>query len=239
MISTRLLTLILLGVLGLVVLVLGLRFELSLDTIAERELVLRQQIAALPLRAFFIGLGIYLLASLVPGTAGKSVIVGWLFGLWQGTAIVLAGLLAAGLLSFWVSRVWLRGWVEARFAVLAHRVNTALARDGAIYLLTLQLTSIPWSLLNWVCGVTRVRVWTFSWTMAVGVLPGTLVLVNLGTELPTLRVLLDEGVGALIDPALAAALLALAALPITVRYCARRLGRVFRAPQDAGTSESR
>ena len=72
----------------------------SLDVLIEQEQIVRDAIADHPLQSFFIGFGVYLVLSLVPGTGGKGVIYGWLFGFWQAVTIVSVGLTIAAMLIF-------------------------------------------------------------------------------------------------------------------------------------------
>lgn len=173
-----------------------------LDELAARDRDLRALIDTRPVASFLVGLAVYFAASLVPGTAGKSLVAGWFFGFAPGVAMVLIGLVLAALLSFGIARAFLRQFVEARFGGLVNMFNRALERDGAFWLVTVQLTSFPYWIINYVCGASRVRVWTFLWTMVVGTLPGTLILVYTGSQLPTLEALATHGVVELLDPAL-------------------------------------
>jgi uncharacterized membrane protein YdjX (TVP38/TMEM64 family) len=196
---------------------------LSLEELTRRENQLRQTIRSRPVLSFSVGLLVYVVTSLIPGTSGKSIIYGWLFGFWQAVIIVLTGLTVAAMITFWVSRSLLRPWVESRFRVVVTRLNEHLQTDAAVYLLTLQLANVPYTLINYACGASRVRAWTFCWTTLVGLLPGTLVFVYAGTQLPTLADLSNRGIMSLVEPKLLAALALSAALPFTLRWLVRRI----------------
>ncbi len=193
------------------------RDRLTLEQLADHELELREDIASHPLAAPLIGLGVYSLLSLIPGTSGKSIVFGWLFGVAEGLPIVMAGLTIAAMLTFWLSRYIVRDYVEQRFGKFISVMNRALEHDGAFYLLTLRMAHVPFSWINYCSGATRVSAWTFCWTTVLGLLPGTILFVYIGAQLPTLHELAAEGVTALIGPQLIAGLIASAFFPLLAR----------------------
>jgi uncharacterized membrane protein YdjX (TVP38/TMEM64 family) len=83
--------------------------------------------------------------------------------------------------------------------------------------------------MNYACGATRVRLAQFSWTTAVGLLPGCFVFVFAGTRLPTLAELLNKGPLQLLDPWLLGGLALTALLPIVIRW---GLARIRRRPTE-------
>ena len=174
-------------VIALIGLVLLTRRFVSLEQLAAHEAQLRDLIATSPWAALVVGLSVYYIASLVPGSWGKAIVVGWLFGFWQGVLIVDVALTAAAITTFALSRYVLRDAVEGRMWVFLLRLNRAIAQDGAFYLLTLRLFHVPYSLVNWGAGASRVSAFAFAWTTMLGLLPGTVVAVLVGTRLPTLQ----------------------------------------------------
>lgn len=195
-----------------------LREHASLEVLVRHETRLRDSIAADPIRAWLIGLGVYFLASLIPGTGGKSMIFGWLFGVVPAVLMIDMALTLAALLTFLISRYLIRDAIEARFSLHVDRLNRRLQRDGPYYLLVLRMAHAPFTFINYVSGALRIRVETFLWTTAVGLLPGTIVFAFAGARLPTLRELAERGVIELLDPWLFAALLGTAFVPVLVRW---------------------
>lgn len=208
--------------------------HISLDELIAQEQQLREAIAHRPWRSFTIALAIYVLLSLVPGTTGKSIIFGWLFGFWRGVIIVIAGLTAAALAMFYLSRYVFRDWIEHRYDKFLTALNRHLNKEGAFYLLTLRMAHFPVTIVNLASGASRVHVRTFLWTTALGLLPGTAVFVWAGINLPSLQVLSTQGAGSLINPNLVGALALSAIFPFVFRWCARRLGIL----RDTGIKDS-
>ena len=72
-------------------------------------------------------------------------------------------------------------------------MNRHIEKEGAFYLLTLRMAHAPYSIVNPVSGASRVPMWTFVWTTAIGLLPGTAVWAYVGVRLPSLRDLANSG----------------------------------------------
>lgn len=217
------------------------REYLSLERLIEAERQLRRFIEIHPWRAFAFGFGAYVVVSVFPGTSGKSVVVGWFFGFWQALLMVTVALTIAGVCGFSVARYLLRRALRDRFRLPLERFDRALQREGVFYLLTVRLLHVPFTLVNYASGVSEVRLWTFTWTTLLGLVPSTMVFVGLGASLPSLNELRDEGVTSLVSPAVIAALVAMGMIPWLVRWAARKLGVVGHGrglDQDAAPRES-
>ncbi len=206
----------------------------SAEQVARHELELRQTIQAWPLISVFVGFVASYLASLIPGTSGKSILMGWLFGVYLGVGLCITALTTAALTSFSLSRFVLREAIESRWHMPVKLMNERVTRDGAFYLLTLRMLHVPYTLVNYLSGASRIPMSTFAWTTAVGMLPGTVVFVLLGSSLPTLDEFLAGGARSLLDPWLLLALIASGFLPITMRWVFRYL-RHCRQPSTPAT----
>ncbi|MBC7965421.1 MAG: TVP38/TMEM64 family protein [Fuerstia sp.] len=214
---------ILIIVLMAVVAVLASRHT-SLDWFVQNEQWLRAAIKANPVKSHIIVFFAYLIVSLVPGMAGKSIVLGWLFGLISGVLIVNIALVAAAITTFLLCRYYLQSVVQARFGPYLDPIQQRMKDDGAFYLLTLRLAHAPFSIMNYAAGAgTAVPLWTFWWTTQLGLLPGNIVFVFAGTRLPGLDVLVKRGPLSLLDGPLIAALAATVVLP----WLARKLIQIM------------
>lgn len=207
-----------------------LREHTSLEVLVRRETSLRTAIQNNPFQSWLIGFGVYFVTSLIPGTGGKSMIFGWLFGLWSAVLMVDAALTLAALVTFFISRYLIRDLVESRFGVRVDRLNQHLERDGPFYLLQLRMAHAPFSFINYVSGALRIPTVTFWWTTQLGILPGTAVFVFAGSRLPTLRELSEQGPIELLDPWLVGGLLLTAVLPVLIRKLTRMFGPAKLSP---------
>lgn len=211
-----------------------LKNNLSLPQLVEQEQRLRESIALRPWRAFASGLAIYAIVSLVPGTSGKSIIFGWLFGFWRAVPLILTGLTIAAISTFYFSRYGFRRWIESHYGGFLAGLNRHLQKEGAFYLLTLRMAHFPYSIINLASGASRVSLSTFCWTTALGLLPGTMIFAFVGVRLPSLDELARQGAKSLIDGPLLAAMALSALFPWVFRLALRRLG-ILQRPGSDGT----
>lgn len=196
----------------------------SLEDLADQESRLRAYISGNPWGSFLMGFGAYLGLALVPGTGGKAIVYGWLFGFWQAVTIVSVGLTLAAMATFSLSRYLFRESIERRYTSFLAVMNRHLEKEGAFYLLTLRMAHAPYSIVNPVSGASRVRTWTFVWTTAVGLIPANAIWVYVGMHLPSLHELASSGPGSFINLPLIVALLACATLPLLIRWLVRHFG---------------
>ncbi|WP_291517977.1 bifunctional TVP38/TMEM64 family protein/FAD-dependent oxidoreductase [Acidovorax sp.] len=120
----------------------------------------------------------------LPGAVIMTLAAGAVFGLFWGTVIASFASTLGATLAFWSARYLLRDWVQARFGDRLKPINDGMARDGAFYLFTLRLVPVfPFFLINLVMGLMPIRTLTFYGVSQLGMLAGTLVYVNAGTQL--------------------------------------------------------
>ncbi len=122
----------------------------------------------------------------LPAAAILTMVAGALFGRWVGTGVVSFASILGATLAFLGSRYVLRDWVQRRFADRLGQINQGIERDGAYYLFTLRLVPVvPFFLINLGMGLTPIRVTTFAGVSWLGMLMGTFLYANAGTELAT------------------------------------------------------
>ncbi|WP_073976156.1 FAD-dependent oxidoreductase [Erythrobacter donghaensis] len=132
---------------------------------------------------FFLAYVVVAGASL-PGAAIMTLAAGALFDLVLGTIIVSFASTIGATLAFLSSRYVLRDSIEAQFGERLKAINTGLERDGAFYLFSLRMIPVfPFFIVNLVMGLTRIRTLTFALVSQAGMLLGTIVYVNAGTQL--------------------------------------------------------
>lgn len=198
--------------------------HVSLEYFVIQEELFRAAIDLRPWRSFILGFGIYTVLALVPGTGGKAIVYGWLFGFWQAMAIVTVGLNLAAMAIFFLSRYLFQEYVEHRYTSFVSLMNSHIEKEGMFYLLMLRMVHAPFSIVNPVSGASRVQTWTFFWTTVVGLTPANAIWVYVGGRLPSLGELASRGAQAFIDLPLIAALVGCAALPLLIRWLVGRFG---------------
>ena len=164
----------------------GLFEFLTLEALKARQAEFQALYAARPVAvlAGFFALYVAVTGLSLPGAAILTLAAGALFGLVTGTILVSFASTLGATLAFLSARYLLRSSVEARFGDRLGAINRGLEKDGAFYLFTLRLVPLfPFFLINLVMGLTRIRAATFAWVSQIGMLAGTIVYVNAGTEL--------------------------------------------------------
>ena len=132
---------------------------------------------------FFLAYVVVTAASF-PGAAILTLAAGALFGVVGGTVLVSFASTAGATFAFWSSRYVLRDSIEARFGERLKAINAGLERDGPFYLFSLRMIPVfPFFVVNLVMGLTRIRTLTYAWVSQLGMLLGTIVYVNAGTQL--------------------------------------------------------
>ncbi|GAB6142079.1 bifunctional TVP38/TMEM64 family protein/FAD-dependent oxidoreductase [Methylosoma difficile] len=139
----------------------------------------------------------------LPGAALLTLAGGAVFGLFWGTVLVSFASSLGATLAFLSARYLFRDAVKARFADRLKVIDAGIAKDGALYLFSLRLVPVfPFFLINVLMGLSPLKTRTFYWVSQVGMLAGTLVYVNAGTQLGQLHslsgILLPDILGALI-----------------------------------------
>lgn len=123
-------------------------------------------------------------AASLPGAAIMTLAAGALFGVLGGTILVSFASTIGATLAFLSSRYVLRDTIEARFGERLKAINAGLERDGPFYLFSLRMIPVfPFFVVNLVMGLTRIRTFTYAWVSQIGMLLGTIVYVNAGTQL--------------------------------------------------------
>lgn len=134
--------------------------------------------------ALFLGVYILITALSLPGAAAMTVVAGAMFGLFLGTVLVSIASTIGATLAFLLSRFIFRDTVQNRFREKLKAVNDGMKKEGALYLLSLRLVPVfPFFLINLLMGLTLIKTPVFIFTSQLGMLPGTMVFVNAGTQL--------------------------------------------------------
>lgn len=188
----------------------------SLEALKESHDELRQIYQEQPLWAISLYALIYIVmaALSLPGAAVMSLAGGAVLGFWVGVPVVLISATCGATLAFLATRYLFRDRVQRRFGDRLEAINKGLERDGAFYLFSLRLVpAFPFFLINLLMGLTAIRISTFFWASLIGMLAGSAVYVNAGTQLVAVTSLSD-----IVSPALIGSFLLLALFPWLARW---------------------
>ena len=182
--------------------------------------------------AAFFAVEVVLIALSAPIGIWLTVLAGFLFGTWLGTAVVNAGSTLGAILAFLLARYMFadalrraaanRPWLARPLAA----IDRGFQEHGAYYLLLLRLTPVfPFWALNLGLGLTRVRLVTYWWATQLGTLPMTLVAANAGASLAEITSFRE-----VISARVLGALCLLPLVPLVLRHTAGRLLRARSSP---------
>jgi len=149
----------------------------------------------------------------LPGAAILTLAGGAIFGVIWGTVIVSFASTIGATSAFLVSRYLFRESVQRRFADRLTAINRGIDEEGAFYLFTLRLVPLfPFFIINLVMGLTTIKAVTFFLVSQAGMLAGTVVYVNAGTQLAKIERLKD-----ILSPGLILSFALLGLFPLIVK----------------------
>ncbi|NOR26236.1 MAG: pyridine nucleotide-disulfide oxidoreductase [Desulforhopalus sp.] len=188
---------------------------LTLENIKSHQAEFQQWRDSAPVLVSLLFFTAYVLitALSLPGAAIMTLAAGGLFGLVWAFVIVSFASTIGATLAFLVSRYLLRDSVQKRFGDRLGPINKGIEREGAFYLFTLRLVPIfPFFLINILMGLTPIKTFTYYWVSQLGMLAGTVVYVNAGTQLAKI-----EGLSGILSPGLLFSFALLGVFPLLAK----------------------
>ncbi|MFZ2405881.1 MAG: TVP38/TMEM64 family protein [Methylobacter sp.] len=165
---------------------------LSLDNIREH----RQALMDFTGRHYLLmliacGIGYSLSTALsLPGGTVLSLLLGFLFGRWMGTLLIVISATVGATALFWLARYLLADWAEQRLRSnkLAKKLLDGFQGDAFSYLLFLRLVpAFPFWLVNLAPAFTPVSLRIYVTSTFIGIIPGSFVFANLGQSLGSIQ----------------------------------------------------
>lgn len=187
----------------------------SLDYLKSQKLALLEcyeHHSAVTILVYFL---VYVLVTAlsVPGAAVMTLAGGAIFGVATGTLIVSFASSLGATLAFLAARYLFRDAVQTRFGTKLRAINEGIEREGSFYLFTLRLIPLfPFFVINLAMGLTPLRTAQFYVVSQIGMLPGTLVYVNAGSQLGAV-----ESLSGILSPGLLLSFALLGIFPLIAR----------------------
>lgn len=200
---------------------LGFDQYLSLDSFREQRDSLLSYQDSNPWQAalLFFALYVAVTALSLPAATLITLAAGAIFGLWQGLLLVSFASTIGATLAFLMARTLFRDTVQERFKGTFSKINQGIEREGAFYLFGLRLVPIfPFVAVNLLMGLTNFSVVRYFWVSQIGMLPGTIVYVNAGTQLGQL-----ESIAGIASPAVLLSFAALGIFPLIAKRVLERI----------------
>ncbi|MBW8468538.1 MAG: FAD-dependent oxidoreductase, partial [Thiobacillus sp.] len=208
-----LLLVVLLGIVAFFAFGLDRYFSLAFlkESQASLAALREQQPLQLALGYFLVYIAVTALS--LPGATIVTLAGGAIFGLGWGLLIVSFASSIGATLAFLTARFLLRDSVQARFGQRLADMDKGIQKDGAFYLFTLRLIPVvPFFAINLLMGLTKMKAWTFYWVSQLGMLAGTAVYVNAGTQLGQI-----DSLQGILSPGLLGSFVLLGLFPLIAR----------------------
>lgn len=155
----------------------------------------------------------------VPGAAVVTLLGAALFGFWTSLVLVSFASTIGATLAFLSSRYLLRDWVQTKFGDKLSAINQGVERDGSFYLFSLRLIPVfPFFLINLLMGLTHITTLRFYLVSQLGMLPGTAVYLNAGTQLAQI-----EHLSGIVSPSVLASFALLGLFPVVAKWIMGKL----------------
>ncbi|MBL8307114.1 MAG: FAD-dependent oxidoreductase [Rubrivivax sp.] len=193
----------------------GLGDWLTLDRLKASRDALQARVLAAPVATAAVFFAVYVAAAAlsIPGAVILTLAAGAMFGLGWGLLLVSFASSLGALLAFLVARYLLRDGIQARFGKALAPINDGVRKDGTFYLLTLRLVPVfPFWLINLLMGLTPMGAGRFYLVSQLGMLAGTAVYVNAGTQLAAI-----QSPGDILSPALLGSFVLLGLFPLVAK----------------------
>ncbi|KLN63106.1 TVP38/TMEM64 family protein [Vibrio sp. VPAP30] len=150
----------------------------------------------------------------IPGAAVVTLLGAALFGFWTSLLLVSFASTIGATLAFLSSRYLLRDWVQSKFGEKLNAINQGVEKDGAFYLFSLRLIPVfPFFLINLLMGLTPIATVRFYLVSQLGMLPGTAVYLNAGTQLAQI-----ESLSGIVSPTVLASFALLGLFPVIAKW---------------------
>ncbi|MCG9579289.1 TVP38/TMEM64 family protein [Vibrio tubiashii] len=210
---------IILGIVFVALIVLlGVNFGqyLTLDNAKAQQAELAAFIAdnfTIAAASYFIAY-VAITAFSIPGAAVVTLLGAALFGFWTSLLLVSFASTIGATLAFLSSRYLLRDWVQSKFGDKLNAINQGVEKDGAFYLFSLRLIPVfPFFLINLLMGLTPIATARFYLVSQLGMLPGTAVYLNAGTQLAQI-----DSLSGIVSPTVLASFALLGLFPVIAKW---------------------
>lgn len=180
--------LLLLALVLLFVAFFALRLDqyLTLQTLHEHDVALRNLVRRSPVVAAAGFTALYALAMAIslPGAAILTIAGGFLFGLWLGAALAIAGATMGAVFFLCVARFVIGDAIRSRAGSFVSRMARGFERNAFSYLLFLRLIpAFPFWAVNLAAAVLGVPIRAFVAATLMGIIPGALAFAAIGDGL--------------------------------------------------------
>lgn len=166
----------------------------SFDALKESRHDFSAYVDTHPILGISVFAVIYILvvSASIPLATPLSLLAGFLFGSYVGTAVVVLSATIGATIIFILARYFFRDFFEAKARGMMSRISTSTSTSGFQDILVARLVpAVPFSLINIVAGLTKVKVSDYVLATLIGIIPFSFVYVQAGVQLSEIHSLGD------------------------------------------------
>ncbi len=195
--------------------ILDLGQYLNLEFVKSQQAVIDNYYSQNPIKTgllFFIS---YILITGVslPGAGIMTLAAGAIFGLLWGTILVSFASVFGATMAFLIARYLFHDYVQEKFGKYLEPINRGMRKEGEFYLFTIRFIPIfPFFIINNLMALTPIKTLHFALISQIGMLPGTMIFVNAGTQLAKI-----ESPGDVLSPELIFSFVLLGIFPLLAK----------------------
>ena len=214
--KSKLLLLIFIVAIIATVLYLGPEKYLNLEFVKSKleTILLYREENPITLALIFSLIYVAITAASIPGALVMTLAAGAIFGFVIGTAIVITSATIGATIAFLIARYLFDDFVQQKMGDKITKIRESFKKEGALYLFSMRLVpAFPFVVINLVMGLTSVTTKTYMVASFFGMLPGTMVFINAGTQLSKL-----DSVSGLLSPSIILSFVLLAVFPYVAKF---------------------
>lgn len=163
--------------------------SLTLANVQKSAAALKSRAEEHYISSVFIFIAVYVVLNLwLPAAAVLTLLAGYIFGTIPAAMYVITAATLGALLGFWLSRHIVGNWIQHKWHRQLVGLNRQIEKQGYIYLVFVRMIPLmPYSVINFLAGLTKVPLRTIAWTTALGSLPGILIFTYAGRQFLTIQ----------------------------------------------------
>ena len=174
------------GIIILILLVLSFIGTDFLSFLNHHNLLIKDFIQKQPQysKIYFFIIYIIMAAISLPVAGLLGLLSGMIFNFFDALMLVSFASTIGALLSFLLSRYLFQDYFKNKYIQQYNIINNGFMKNGAMYLFALRMCMLfPYFLVNVLTGLTTIKSWLFYIVSQIGMLPGTIIIILIGSKI--------------------------------------------------------
>jgi len=135
-------------------------------------------------KIYFFIIYIIMTALSLPVASLLGLLSGMIFNFFDALILISFASTIGALLSFLLSRYLLQDYFKNKYIDQYNIINNGFIKNGAMYLFALRMCMFfPYFLVNTLTGLTTIKSWLFYIVSQIGMLPGTIIIILIGSKI--------------------------------------------------------